>query len=336
MTACSPRGAISVVPLGSGVGTEHSIFVATTRQPQSNTDFGTLRTSRLQFAQYTVSVPPTHEDGAIEWPKGHPNPATDFVTTSVVPYADAMAFTDAMNIENKTGLRTAIVFVHGFNTSFAEGTYRLAQVAHDMGETNTMIHYSWAATQNLLEYTRDRDTVLFARDGLEQLLTDVTAQDFDQVILLAHSIGSSLMMETLRQVSLQSKRAVLEKIGGVILISPDIDSNVFETQLRRIDPLPKPFVVFGDQEDLALRVSGLLTGRDQRVGQLRSTERLKPYGIEFVDLTGIDDGGSFLKHSVALTSPTVLSLMRKFPAAQRKASPQDFEDFQNDINQAIR
>ena len=75
--------------------------------------------------------------------------------------------------------------------------------------------------------------------------------------------------------------------------------------------MPKPFVVFGSAEDPALRLSAFLTGRANRVGQLKDTETLRRYGVQFVDVTDVKDGES--GHSVAITSPTVLSILRELP-----------------------
>jgi esterase/lipase superfamily enzyme len=332
LTACGPRGAITIAPNDS-VGTKHQVYVATTRQQDANSSFSGLRTSRLSYAKYNISVPPNHIEGQIEWPKGTPDPENDFVTTQVTPYTSA---TDFRNALPRPRSDTAVIYVHGFNTTFAEGLYRMAQITHDIGGQDTTVHYSWPATQNTLEYTRDRDSVLFARDGLESLLITLSDRGFKRIVILAHSIGSNLVVETLRQISLQGRQDVLKRVNGVVLISPDIDTNLFETQISRIKPLPKPFVVFGDEADLALKVSSLLTGRASRLGQLNHTESLRRYGVEFVDVTDVRDGDGPLNHAVALTSPTVLSILRTLPSDTRIAAKRGVQKLQNLIDDATR
>lgn len=331
LMACSGPERIDLVQNAPNVGTERQIFVATTRQADGDIDFSSLRTSRLSYARYDVSIPPTHIEGQIEWPGKTPNPATDFVTKNITPYPNAAAFGRALNRNPARNTDTAIIFIHGYNTSFAEGTYRLAQVSHDMQDPNTVIHYSWPATENSLEYIRDRDSVLFARDGLESLLRTLSAQGFDNIVLVAHSVGSSLVVETLRQISLQRDHNVANRISGVVLIAPDIDSNLFETQISRINPLPKPFVVFGSGEDPALRLSAFLTGRANRVGQLKDTETLRKYGVQFIDVSDVTDGES--GHSVAITSPTVLSILRELPDPN---GPNDVRILQTLIDDSVR
>ncbi len=331
LMACSGPERVDLVSHAPNIGTERQVFVATTRQADGDIDFSSLRTSRLSYARYDVSIPPTHVAGQIEWPRKKPNPATDFVTRNVTQYANATAFGHALNQNPARHTDTAIVFIHGYNTSFAEGTYRLAQISHDMQNANTVIHYSWPATENSLAYIRDRDSVLFARDGLESLLQTLSDHRFGNIVLVAHSIGSSLVVETLRQISLQGERHIANRISGVILIAPDIDTNLFETQISRITPLPKPFVVFGSSTDPALRLSAFLTARANRVGQLKDTKTLRKYGVQFVDVTDVKDGES--EHSVAITSPTVLSILRELPDLN---SPKDVRNIQAFIDEYAR
>jgi esterase/lipase superfamily enzyme len=252
-----------------------------------------------------------HQAGQIEWPRRTPNPATDFVTKRIMPYPTVADFSAALNRNPARDTGTAIIYVHGYLTSFAEGTYRLAQIAHDRKDPDTTIHYSWPATENALEYARDRDSVLFARDGLESLIRTVANLGFGNIVLVAHSLGSSLVVETLRQISLQGETGLMQHIDGVILIAPDIDTKVFESQINRITPLPKPFIVFGNANDRVLRFSALLTGRAKRLGQLNDTESLRNKGIQFVDISVVTDGVN--GHSVGITSPTVLSILRELP-----------------------
>ena len=61
-----------------------TVYVATTRQraaPDSNV-FTSGRADGLNYAAFTISIPPTHKAGAIEWPDGAPDATTDFVTVS--------------------------------------------------------------------------------------------------------------------------------------------------------------------------------------------------------------------------------------------------------------
>jgi esterase/lipase superfamily enzyme len=145
---------------------------------------------------------------------------------------------------------------------------------------------------------------------LEQLLTDVAKTNTDGIFIVAHSIGSALLIETLRQMSIADNAHLNGKIRGIIMISPDIDVDVFTESLKRIQPRPDPLLIFVSKKDLALRFSSFLTGKENRLGLVENLDALKGTGVEIIDVSAFDDGAGFLNHSVAITSPTVLNLLK--------------------------
>ena len=117
---------------------EHTLFVATTRQrdPSPGTLFNGERSPALSYAELTVSIPPTHVPGAVEFAKAAPgDPNTDFVARSAEILDGDKAFLQALNVQlalRPRGKRDIFLFVHGFNTLFAEAAYTHAQVVHDI------------------------------------------------------------------------------------------------------------------------------------------------------------------------------------------------------------
>ena len=116
--------------------------------------------------------PPNHEVGKIEWPKNEPNIATDFVITDAEIYNKSSDFGSEIKTTNKQyrNKDEAVIFIHGYNNNFAESLYRFAQMSTDMGLLGTPVLYAWPTTENTLEYIHDRDSALFARDGLQTLM----------------------------------------------------------------------------------------------------------------------------------------------------------------------
>ena len=102
---------------------------------------------------------------------------------------------------DKRGDRDAVIYVHGFNNTFSEGLYRIAQLSKDLDMPGVTAHYSWPSAGNPLGYVADRDSSLFARDGLERLMQEVVASGAERIVLVAHSMGSALTMEALRQIA---------------------------------------------------------------------------------------------------------------------------------------
>jgi esterase/lipase superfamily enzyme len=322
LVACAERGKLGFVSVDKPAPKTKRIFVATTRQRgETPYDFNALRTSELTYARYDVSIPPNHEVGKIEWPKKAPNIATDFVITDAKVYESPADFGSGIKAANKTygNKDEAVIFIHGYNNNFAESLYRFAQISADVGTVGAPVLYAWPTTESTIEYIHDRDSALFARDGLQTLMKQLVKSGTKRIVLVGHSIGSNLLMETLRQMAISGDKSVSRFISGVILISPDIDQTVFLTQLNRLDPVPNPFIIFSSDNDRALKVMSFLTGKQTRLGQLTSSEALDKHGIQFVNLSEFDDGDGFLNHSVALTSPSVIAIMKKRPATDELA-----------------
>lgn len=319
LTACAPRGEVVIDPAAAGVGTVEPVYIGTTRGPDGKTPgvYGNARHTGLQFARLDVSIPPDRGAGDIVWPpkraradpsKADPN--TQFVTVSAERYPSERAFqTDlrAALAKRPRGNREAVVFVHGFNNTFAEGAYRMAQLGHDLKLPGVLVHYSWPSKGHPLGYVYDRDSAMFARDGLEELLREVDRAGADRIILVAHSMGSLVLMEAMRQVAIGGESHLRHKIGGVVLVSPDLDVDVFRSQALRIRPLPQPFLIFTSKKDRALSLSARLTGRNQsRLGNLQSAKELADLDVTVLDTTAYTMGTG---HFNVGDSPVLLSLM---------------------------
>lgn len=294
------------------VGKLRNIYVGTTRRMIKGGHFGSKRSVNLTYHRYDVSVPPLRETGKVVWPKGDPDPNTDFLTTGANHFSGPSSFiTDLARSLRKLprGNREVVVFVHGFNTNFAEGLYRFAQLSNDIELPNPSIHYSWPSLDNPLGYEYDRDSALFARDGLENLLKSVKAAGAEKILLVGHSMGALLTVETIRQMSISNGRALNDMLGGVILISPDIDVELFRQQARRLKPMPQPFVIFTSQKDRALRLSALLTGRNERLGNVADINELANLEVTLIDVTSFAD--SFVGHFSEATSPALVKILKR-------------------------
>ena len=80
LAACTPRGAMVVVPPETAEGPISTVFVGTTRGLQGTGVFGTERSEEMRFARYDVAIPPQREVGEIRYAKPRrPNVSTDFV-----------------------------------------------------------------------------------------------------------------------------------------------------------------------------------------------------------------------------------------------------------------
>ena len=283
--SCSPRGELAYTP--GPVADVRQVFVGSTRglDPKTGAEFGFTRSESLQRARFDVSVPPDHRTGQLHYPlEGRKiDPQKDFLLAGSKNFPDAPTFQAELRKSLNASGGEAVVFVHGFNNTFAEGLYRLAQMGVDFDLPKTLVYYAWPSRGHVLGYAYDRDSAVFARDGLRQTLRELQHAGARRILLVGHSMGSSVTMETLRDMALSGETETFSRLAGVLLISPDIDVDMFREQARTIGPLPQPFVIFTSQKDKALRLSSRIAGERDRLGTLQDIGRVADLKVTMID-----------------------------------------------------
>ena len=296
LAACAPRGDFTMATGGPGTATPEAIFVGTSRLA-GEAGFGRERSVTPSFLRYDIAIPPDREPGELNWPPRtrRPDATRDFLTLAETQFADAGAFSaalaDAMRLRGQTD---AVVYVHGFNNTMAEGVYRVAQMHHDLQVPGVAVHYAWPSRGSALGYVYDRDSALFARSGFAELLDQVRAAGANEIVIVAHSMGAALTMETLRQIALRDGPGALDRVAGVILISPDLDLDLFKSQARDFGALPQPFVIFGSSRDRVLGLSATISGGAKRLGNLEDVSEIADLQVTYLDTAAYTTGTGHL------------------------------------------
>ena len=168
------------------------------------------------------------------------DPATNFVVRDGAYLDGDKAFVLALNAQlamRPKGNRKVFVFIHGYNTLFAEALYRFTQIVQDAKSPGVPVLFTWASRGKLTDYVYDNNSATAARDGLEHVLRLALASNADRVDILAHSMGNWVTVEALRQIKISGGMPNANKFGMVALAAPDIDLDVFKSQLRRFGTL---------------------------------------------------------------------------------------------------
>jgi len=311
--SCTPRGQITIDPTAGSVGSVETILVATSRAPSPGFEvFSRERSQALGYARFEVSVPPDRAPGSVVFPREAPgDPRTDFLTVSATRINGRDAFLQALNrrlAAKPAGERQVVIFVHGFNNTFSEGLYRAVQMIHDFGTPGVGVQYAWPSAGDSRLFLYDRDSALFGRDGLASLLETVAASNAERILLVAHSMGAHLTIEALRQLALTGAPGVFDKLQPVMLMSPDIDVTLFRNDLRPLRAENVRWLVFTSSGDRALRLSALISGRDERLGALRDFQSLGDLDVTVIDMSNLQ-GVDSLGHQKAAESPEIISLI---------------------------
>lgn len=315
LSACTDRSYTPTIPEALEVGSGFTLFAATTRAKDPDGSFGYERSEQLRLLEMIVSIPPSHTPGELDFAYASPDPQTQFTMAARYEIPTKSAFRARLNqamSDVPSAEREVTVFVHGYNATQAETAFRAAQLAYDINLPGEMVIYSWPSQGKALGYAYDNDSMLFARDGLEQLLYELKATNARRIILVAHSMGSLLTMETLRQIELRQPGWTSKNIGGVVLISPDLDIEVFRSQLKSLSKVPQPFVVFVSERDKILNLSARLRGTAdrERLGNISNTDKIADLPVEIIDTTAFSKGAGS-SHFVPATSPALLAMMNQ-------------------------
>lgn len=307
------------------------LLVATTRAPDSNPAvlFSGERGTGLALSAVTVSIPPDgkREVGQVQWPKKLPSdPMKTFTTVSVAPMLSAAQAKD-WGRSHMTKSRRVMVFVHGFNNRYEDAVYRFAQIVHDSGADVAPVIFTWPSRASIFDYNYDKESTNYSRDALEELLRTVARDpSVSDVTVMAHSMGTWLAMESLRQMAIRDGK-VASKISNVILAAPDLDVDVFGRQIAEIGKTNPKFTIFTSQDDRALLVSRRISGNVDRLGQIDPAAEpyrtaLEKFGISVIDLTKMKSGDS-LNHGKFAESPDVVKLIGTRLAAGQTVTDSD-------------
>jgi len=319
-TACAerPKGVLGPVAENSPNASQVQMMVVTMRSLASNKGelFTGERGLTPSFAEMTISIPPesVRTVGEVAWPKRLPsNPATDFATlrADIVDRDEAEKWLH--KAVGKTPDKSVLVFIHGFNNRFEDAVYRFAQIVHDSGTHSVPLLATWPSRGSLLAYGYDRESTNYARNSLETLFQYLGRDpDVKEVSILAHSMGNWLALESLRQMAIRNGK-LPAKFKNVMLAAPDVDVDVFRSQIADMGQPRPQFTLFVSRDDKALAVSRRVWGNVARLGSIDPEsdpykQELAENKVAVIDLTKIH-GEDKLNHSKFAESPEIVQLI---------------------------
>jgi esterase/lipase superfamily enzyme len=286
---------------------------ATDRKLSTAPDFfGYERASSLTFGSARVNVPldPYHKIGHVELPsewrllgltlyREDVNPDRHFFIKSGSTF-DQHTFAQ---IARSDPSHTAIVFVHGFNTTFNQAVVRFAQIVWDMQFKGTPVLYSWPSRGGLLRYLYDRDSAITSRPRFLELLQVLGDQGAIKTMhILAHSMGNMIVLDALNQAAQQlSKRGLAE----LIFAAPDISVDAFRDWIANIRPIARGLTLYASSQDKALLASRKASA-GPRAGDIFEHEPIVLPGLDSIDVSNIGAELFGLNHNVFASNRSLI------------------------------
>jgi esterase/lipase superfamily enzyme len=305
-------------------GQEIQVFYGTNRRPTGAEPdprhmerFYGPQNGDLQYGVCRVGIPPSHRYGKIErpsflgfvaWPE---NPAEHVVLRTIEPMRDTAFFTAVKKATSgpSSSSKEAIVFLHGYNVSFAEAAYRTAQLTNDIEYGGPVFMFSWPSQQSFQDYAADLEVVDLSVGALATFLQEVASQpEISTFHIVAHSMGNQLLAKALERVSEKLPDAARKKFGEVVMAAPDIDAEVF---MKRYTPhvqrCARRVTVYASGNDIALKTSSSARSGRPRVG-VNAALTAGLAWLDSIDASTVDT--SLLGHSYFGERSVVMSDIR--------------------------
>jgi esterase/lipase superfamily enzyme/tetratricopeptide (TPR) repeat protein len=316
-----PMAAAPSAPPAAAAGTAEEqkdwdvvpVFYGTDRAVEPNAQrlmFGSDRGRRLQLGQAFVTVPKVHQVPQVERPwavkipyfdvtiyeqKEDPKQHFTIKEIKALTKEQLLALVKARLKPSQRFKDHAIVFVHGYNTSFDNALYRTAQIAYDLEFDGAAFLYSWPSGGGVASYTYDRESAQASEPYLRQFLEMVVKETgAKSVSIIAHSMGNQPVMDVLRDMKSSAPPGVT--ISQVILAAPDVDADNFTNLAQAIKGFAKGVTLYASSNDRALLVSRNFWG-NYRAGDVPTGGPLVLPGIDTIDVTDASTDAFAINHS---------------------------------------
>jgi esterase/lipase superfamily enzyme len=300
---CASVGATGTRFDASSLSVDPTLLVATTRKRvnggRAKPWFGPERASAVTVARAKL-VPPDDSRfslaavGLADWRLDRVEPVSGGVS-------DLLAQTG--------GGLDVLIYVHGFKQTFETAALDAAHLSEGIKFRGQTMVFSWPSKAGLFDYAYDRESAMWSRDDFERVLHSIVATpSAGRVHIVAHSMGTMLTLESLRQLHARDGDTVADRIGAVVFAAPDIDMDVFSAAINRIGPLARKISVIAATNDRALALSGRIAGGMTRVGaaEKAAIERL---GVRVIDAS--QAGWGIINHDLFLSNTEVRRVIRR-------------------------
>jgi len=182
-----------------------------------------------------------------------------------------------------TPRKEVFIYVHGYNNTFDDAAFAMAEFWHFLGRIGVPIIYTWpAGYPGLFGYTYDRESSEFTVYHLREVLDLIASfPEVEKIHLIAHSRGTDVAIAAVRELTLLARGAGIDpkekyKIHNLVLAAPDLDVQV-ATQRIAGDMLVfsvNRFTVYTSPEDEAIGVAKMLFQSPRgRIGTLGLDDR---------------------------------------------------------------
>ena len=276
--------------------------------------FSGQRSRALTYGQASIRIPEDHKIGEITLPSSW---KLFGITLSEEKLDEQEHFTvrslktftldewdQAIRTRNP---KSALIFVHGYNTSFEAALYRNAQIVWDLRYEGLSVLYSWASWGGTTDYLYDRESAQIGRAGFIEVLRNLKERHgIESVNVIAHSMGNQVVLDALGSYAQTSNPAT---IGELILAAPDVDRDMFMSLIPNVQKIVKGITLYASSADRALQASRRLAGV-LRAGDIGDDGPIVLDNMQTIDVTAMGEEILGLNHNVFAVSRNLIDDIR--------------------------
>ncbi|MGE3065551.1 MAG: alpha/beta hydrolase [Hyphomicrobiaceae bacterium] len=271
----------------------------TSSAPVTRITFGYERDDKLTVGSARITIPKDRQAGELPRPRSiklwkwdvysEKEDPRRHITLRELDVLKPDAFRTAVGAQGKAATSFkdhALVFVHGFNTSFEDALYRDAQITYDLGFDGPTFLFSWPSRGDPLQYLYDRDSVDYSIGPFLTFLDLVSrSSKAKHVHVIAHSMGARLVVDALLPAQERAGKPPIPHLGQVILAAADADRTVFEQRASRNRRIADLVTLYANSSDTALKTSKAFAGGVPRLGDVPVTGPAIIPGADTIDMS---------------------------------------------------
>lgn len=208
-----------------------------------------------------------------------------------------------------------LLFIHGFNVSYKDSVQAAARLAWGLRLDVLPIAITWPSQAKILRYWQDEQAIEPSTERLRPVIQEILSHSsIDEVIIVAHSMGTRLTTRVLSQLNLQ--KAAYPKLTRVAFAAADINEEELRELWPRIKEMPKKgWTFYTSGNDFALQASSIVHARPP-VGDSRDRIFTSP-PANTIDASAIAPALKGYGHSYLIDNPLLQADLRRwiFPGA---------------------
>jgi esterase/lipase superfamily enzyme len=296
---------------------------------------------REREKRWPLKLPGLHEQGRFPetpFPFSHQNGriVRDAATLADQARTEQLLLQEVARRLSITPAKELLIYVHGYNNTFDDAAFTLAELWHFAGRTGVPLLYTWPAGRGgLTGYAYDRESGEFTIFHLKQLLRMLSRiPEIERIHLLAHSRGTDVLLSAVRELVIEARAGgkdprKLYRIANLILAAPDLDVAVLSQRViaEGMGSAADLVTIYASREDKAIGLAERLFGSALRLG--RAGEGMMPADIATsvegavnVSLVESRSGGGLIDHGYFHSDPAASSDLILVIRDRRRPGPE--------------